>query len=247
MAKAKRATPTTTGAAVGEDEDDAGRRREILDAAFAIFAEKGFGDATMLEIAQRASASKETLYAWFGNKERLFETLMVSRFYQIESGAAQEVAPDGADPHACLAFHVRRQLTITTRPDFVALLRILVSEAPRRPGLRRIIQDTLSRKELAKHLMEYRARGWIDFPGDPKDVAGIFARMIEGDWIGRLYYGLIDHVSERAIAAHADLVARIFLNGLAPAARTKTPRASSKRAALETRSTELRSQRRRAS
>jgi hypothetical protein len=39
---------------------------------------------------------------------------------------------------------------------------------------------------------------------------------------------------------------RIFLNGLAPAARSQALPAPSKRAALKTRSTELRSRRRRA-
>lgn len=70
--------------------------------------------------------------------------------------------------------------------------------------------------------------------------------MIEGDWIRRLYYNMIDQVPESAIAAHADLVVRIFLNGLAPFARSRASPAPSKRAALKTRSTELRSRRRRA-
>jgi hypothetical protein len=71
-----------------------------------------------------------------------------------------------------------------------------------------------------------RARGCVDFDADPKEVAGVFARMIEGDWSRRLYYNMIDHVSESAIAAHADLVVRIFLDGLAPAARSQKRRPS---------------------
>jgi hypothetical protein len=108
------------------------------------------------------------------------------------------------------------------------------------------MQDALRRKALAKHLADYRARGWIDFDADPKEVAGVFARMIEGDWIGRLYYNMIDHVSESAIAAHADLVVRVFLNGLAPAVRATVTPAPSRQVPLKTRSTELRSRRRRA-
>jgi len=55
------------------------RRRQILDAAFAEFSTKGYAGASMAAIARRASASKETLYAWFENKESLFNTLFEAR------------------------------------------------------------------------------------------------------------------------------------------------------------------------
>lgn len=46
------------------------RRREILDAAQAVFAEKGYTNATLDEIAQRAEFGKGTLYNYFeGGKE----------------------------------------------------------------------------------------------------------------------------------------------------------------------------------
>ena len=52
------------------------RRAHILDVAAKILAERGYRDTTMLEVARRASASKETLYAWFGDKLGLFEAVM---------------------------------------------------------------------------------------------------------------------------------------------------------------------------
>lgn len=47
-------------------------RQTILDAAEAIFLEKGFGGAAMEEIAAAAGTTKQTLYARFGNKAALF-------------------------------------------------------------------------------------------------------------------------------------------------------------------------------
>ena len=49
------------------------RREEILEVALAVLAERGYRGASMREIAVRSQASKETLYAWFGNKKGLFE------------------------------------------------------------------------------------------------------------------------------------------------------------------------------
>ena len=64
-------------------EPNADRRREILRVAFTVFAENGYSGATMLDIARRARASKETLYAWFQNKEKLFETLLFGLVSEI--------------------------------------------------------------------------------------------------------------------------------------------------------------------
>lgn len=45
------------------------RRQEMLQAAKAVFAEKGYTHATLEEIAQRAEFGKGTLYNYFGSKE----------------------------------------------------------------------------------------------------------------------------------------------------------------------------------
>lgn len=44
--------------------------------AVATLAEYGYRESTMLEVARRASASKETLYAWFGSKPGLFQAVI---------------------------------------------------------------------------------------------------------------------------------------------------------------------------
>ncbi len=57
--------------AIADKPEKEKRRRELLDAAFLEFSTKGYGGASMEAIARRARASKETLYAWFENKETL--------------------------------------------------------------------------------------------------------------------------------------------------------------------------------
>jgi AcrR family transcriptional regulator len=52
------------------------REQQILDAAHALFAERGFGVVTMEDVAVRVGVTKPLLYAYFGNKERLYLACM---------------------------------------------------------------------------------------------------------------------------------------------------------------------------
>ena len=47
------------------------RKKEILDAAARIFAEKGYANATTREIAEAADMAEGTLYNYFGGKREL--------------------------------------------------------------------------------------------------------------------------------------------------------------------------------
>src|SRR6185295_17549431 len=56
------------------------RPRELLDAALALFVEKGFAAARAEDIAARAGVSKATLYLYFRSKEDLHKELIAERF-----------------------------------------------------------------------------------------------------------------------------------------------------------------------
>src|SRR4051794_1460766 len=52
------------------------RPQEILEAALAVFAERGFAAARMEQIAARAGVSKGTIYLYFDSKESVFRALV---------------------------------------------------------------------------------------------------------------------------------------------------------------------------
>ncbi len=68
------------------------RRRQILEAALATFADKGYDKTTMEDLRIAADVSKGTLYLYFATKEALFaaalETLFTDLLEQIEQAAA---------------------------------------------------------------------------------------------------------------------------------------------------------------
>ena len=51
-------------------------RREILDAALVLFAEHGFHNVSMQQVADRAEFSIGTLYNYFENKDDIYRTLL---------------------------------------------------------------------------------------------------------------------------------------------------------------------------
>ena len=63
------------------------RPAEILDAALAVFAEKGFAAARLEQVAKAAGVSKGTLYLYFDSKEALFEAVVRSAIVPLIADA----------------------------------------------------------------------------------------------------------------------------------------------------------------
>lgn len=57
--------------------DSTDTKRRLLAAALDEFAEHGLAGARVDRIAERAKANKRLIYAYYGNKEQLFDTVMV--------------------------------------------------------------------------------------------------------------------------------------------------------------------------
>lgn len=70
-------------------------REHIVDAAEAVFAERGFDSAKLQDISRLAGVSMGTIYAIFPGKEDLFRAILDERGRQL-----LEVARDGAQSHA---------------------------------------------------------------------------------------------------------------------------------------------------
>ena len=65
-----------------------GRRGEVLDAAMAVFAEKGYDCGTMREIAERLGVTEPALYRHYASKEALFSDLVAQAGDHIAARAA---------------------------------------------------------------------------------------------------------------------------------------------------------------
>lgn len=117
-----------------KEETRAKRRDHILDVAAEVLAERGYRDMNMLEVARRARASKETLYAWFGDKRGLFEALISRNAAVVQQVMADQLGRDAPLEEALTAFG-EALLSLLVGESAVALNRAAIAEAASDPAL----------------------------------------------------------------------------------------------------------------
>ena len=125
------------------------RPAELLDAALAVFAEKGFAAARMEDIAARAGAAKGTLYLYFPSKEAVFEalvrTMIVPNLALAEAALAEHRGPVG--PLLRRAVPVLAALVREGRLS--VLPRLLIGELHKFPELARFYKATVVDRALS--------------------------------------------------------------------------------------------------
>jgi AcrR family transcriptional regulator len=68
------------------------REQQVLAAARALFAQRGYGAVTMDEVADAVGVTKPLLYIYFGNKERLYLACMEPAAEELREAVASAVA-----------------------------------------------------------------------------------------------------------------------------------------------------------
>jgi TetR/AcrR family transcriptional repressor of mexJK operon len=112
-------------------------RAAIMQAAAALFLDKGYSATTMDEIAEAAAVSKRTVYNNFADKQALFRQVVMAAAEIVEQFTADAAAQltDPADLPAALTALARRLAVTATNPRVVRLRRLLIGEAHRFPDL----------------------------------------------------------------------------------------------------------------
>ena len=110
------------------------RPKQILDAALAVFAERGLAAARLEDIAKRAGVSKGTIYLYFANKEDLFRGVVRDTVIAfIERGEARFAAE--RDPILALDTWMDGHWRWIRSDAFPAMQRLVSSELRDFPDL----------------------------------------------------------------------------------------------------------------
>ena len=149
------------------------RRADILDAALRLFAEKGYAAATNAEIARAAGVTAAALYYYFPSKEELFRAAVrehIGRFVPTLAALTGNGDAAAGSPESFRAI-LRSALAFFTEEKTQMVLRIVLAEGPRRPEIREIWIDQLSRvlELVAPYMMHAIASGRFR-PVDPRLV-----------------------------------------------------------------------------
>jgi TetR/AcrR family transcriptional repressor of mexJK operon len=154
----------------------------ILDVATGLFLKDGFGTTSIEAVAKRAGISKRTFYHRFRGKEVLFEAVVrrLIEQWMPPLDAATLVAPDDADMADTLSRAARYILAVALTPEALALHRLVIAEAPRFPGLARILHELGAApgiERIARYLEHCAAAGEIR-PIDAWFAAEQFIMMV---------------------------------------------------------------------
>jgi len=126
--------PSSSDASLSRRERERRMRRQaMLDAAQAVFAEKGYADATLDEIAERAEFGKGTLYNYFeGGKEEILFAVFDDTIGELEDLIHTVFRKELEDGRSLRdAFHLFAERHFEMIRDRQDLFLILVREAHR--------------------------------------------------------------------------------------------------------------------
>src|SRR5215471_5609521 len=110
------------------NQEDSGRRAQILDAAMHVMAERGFRGASIKRIAQRAGLKSPALIYWyFRDKQALFQAVL-ERMSPLLGAVAQADARLDDPPESVLPLVVNAFLEGVQQSDTGRLVRLMLSE-----------------------------------------------------------------------------------------------------------------------
>ena len=187
------------------------RADQILDAALALMEENGYRDTTMLQVATRARASKNTLYQHFPTKQALFAALVARAAAAMNADIT--AALDGNAPlEPTLRQFGIHLLTLLTGPQSLAINRAAIAEAHVAPELAQALAAN-GRENTAPLVQRYfaaqMAAGRMRRV-DGADAIETFIGLLVGDLQVRLLWGLATPPDAGAIRRRAQRAAARF-------------------------------------
>jgi AcrR family transcriptional regulator len=149
------------------------RPAEIVQAAYAVFAEKGFAAARLDEIAKRAGISKGALYLYFETKQDIFEAVVkdavAPNIEAIEAFALGFPAPF----EQLIRMMIPRVADLANQSDMGKVIKMVIGESGNFPEIARIWHDDVIAKGiglLTRVVARAQERGEVR-PGDPRQHA----------------------------------------------------------------------------
>ncbi|KXF77206.1 hypothetical protein ATN84_07270 [Paramesorhizobium deserti] len=189
----------------------AARRARIEQAAYEVLSEVGYNSASLLTIAKRASASNETLYKWYGNKQTLFRSLVEANASKARS-ILEKALGEGSDPLEALAQLGPALLALVTGERAVILNRAAAGDVSDTGTLGKAIakagRDIIA-PLLRKLLDGALQKGLIDCD-DPADAAEIYFHLLIGDLQIRRVIGTIGELSQQEVERRSERAFNLF-------------------------------------
>jgi TetR/AcrR family fatty acid metabolism transcriptional regulator len=188
----------------------AARRNQILDAAAAVFAQKGYHPTTIKDIARAAGIGEGTIYNYFENKP----ALLLGVFERMRESIQPTEIPNVAEMsfRAFLRLYLQHPL-MALREDNFALFRVIVSEMLVNPELRALYYERILAPTLA--MGEQLLLMWAEQHRIPPERTAVTIRVLSGLVLGLMLEHIMgDLVLQAEWDGLPDVLVDLLLHGL---------------------------------
>jgi TetR/AcrR family transcriptional regulator, mexJK operon transcriptional repressor len=204
----KLARKTAESVLSGEDR----LKQRLLIAATEVFLENGFAASSVDEIASRAKASKLTFYKHFGNKEKLFEAIVMRLNSTMFEGFVDALEADVPIEQA-LYYFVKQLAEMLYTDQAIKLVRVLHAEAARFPQLADIFDRAGPQRAhalLAVYFEQKISKGLVR-KVDPFTAADHLIHMALGEVFRRVLVGLSSTPSPKYLESRIETALKVFM------------------------------------
>ena len=189
------------------------KRKEIIEAAIAVFSQTGYHRTKIKDIADEAKVGKGTVYEYFRSKDDLFFQAGEYLFeqYILTQKNAMDTTADAEEQIRKLIASTFDQAAMLTGLTYLYV--DMWSEMDRKgeeDKLRRLVADMLKRmtEDLSEYIREGQARGAF------KDYDAVLTAHIIFGVLDGLMFQLLTDLNMFDLKAMSDTLADVLLNGL---------------------------------
>lgn len=195
-----------------EEKSRNGKREAILRAAAQVFAQSGYFNAKVSDVARKAGVADGTVYLYFKNKDDLLTSIFSWAMGEFISGAKSEIA-GVTDPREKLRrFASLHFSTLEQERDIAIVFQIELRQSAK-------FMEQFSTTYLAQYLQMLRE---IIEEGQRR---GIFRKRLNSKVVAKFLFGALDEMATNWVLSHnkhsltamVEPVLDIFLNGVSEA------------------------------
>ena len=191
------------------DATSNGKQTRILQAAIDVFAEHGYFNARVTDIAKRAEVADGTIYLYFKSKEQILMAALEQAFERFLALARRELA-DIKDP----------------RQKLLRLAELHLSSLASNRGLAMVFQTEL--RQSAKFLSEFSREHLTSYFDLIREIvregqqSGVFRKQVSDTIAANCFFGAIDSIvtswliadRDYPLASAAPKLVEVILNGM---------------------------------
>jgi AcrR family transcriptional regulator len=186
-------------------------RANLLDAAFAVFAAKGFGRVSIEEVCEAAGYSRGAFYSNFDSLDELFFALYQQRADLIADQVSGALALDGPDLDVPAAVDRVTEVLLLDR-DWLLVKTDFLVYAAREPAVAQTLLEHRERLRRAVAERLARAQGHTALPAVLGDLDGA-AHAVVAAYDGVTTQLLLDRDLERARTWLGQLLTALLTDG----------------------------------